>query len=116
MDILIPEAIILGLVVGLVFHRLVGYLAIPIVGLGAGVYWAATHMGDVEGGTADIFNNQAPELIADTALTFAFAGGEAALACWAMIALLNYLRVLMGNRRGRAALTGSAPRKPERPT
>ena len=116
MDILIPEAIIIGVVAGLVFDKLIGYLTIPIVGLGVGVWWAARHSGDIEGGTSDIFNNQAPELIADTALVFAFAGSEAALACWGTIALLGYVRVRMSNRRSRQAVRPLDREKPQRPT
>lgn len=116
MDILIPEAIIIGVVAGLVFHKLIGYLTIPVVGLAVGVWWAARHSGDIEGGTADIFNNQAPELIGETALVFAFAGAEAALACWGTIALLEYLQVRMSNRRRRQTISSPDRERPQRPT
>ena len=114
-NILITEAIVIGIAAGLILHRLLGYLTIPIVGLGVGVWWSALHVGDIEGGTADIFNNQAPQLIADTGFIFALSAGQAALACWATIAVIQNLRTRRARQRGRGA-TAPDPTKPQRPT
>ncbi len=116
MDILIPQAILAGLAAGILLHKVTGYFTIPIVSLGMGVFWAGEHAGDVAGGTADIFNNQAPELLGGTLVTFMLAGAQAGLACWVTIALLNYVYASAANRRARKALTGLDPQKPRRPT
>ncbi len=104
MDILIPEALLVGLAAGLLLRKAIGYLTIPVVGLGMGVFWAARHAGDISSGTADIFDNAAPELIADTALKFGLAAVQAALASWAAIASLNYLVARAANRRALRAI------------
>lgn len=116
MDFLIPEAIGLGVVAGLVLRRLIGYLTIPLVGLGAGVWWAARHAGDIEGGTSDIFDNQAPELLVQTGVMFAVAAGEAALACWATLALVDYLGTTRANRKANRSFNTTDHQRPQRPT
>lgn len=112
MDFLIPEAIVLGVVAGLLFRRLIGYLTVPLVGLGAGAWWAARQAGDIEGGTSDIFENRAPELLGETALTFAIAAAQAALACWLTLAVVGYLGTRRANRRAKRSLSTGDPRRP----
>lgn len=116
MEFLIPDAIVLGVVFGLLFRRLIGYLTIPLVGLGAGVWWAARQAGDIKGGTSDIFENQAPELLVETALTFALAAAQAALASWATMAVISYVVTRRSNRKADHTLSTGDRQGPQRPT
>lgn len=116
MGYLIPEAIMIGIAAGLVLRPLVGYLTVPLVGLGVGTWWAAREAGDVGAATADIFENQAPEALLSTSAIFALSAGQAAAAAWLTIAAIEWVHASKANRRMRERITPRDPGPPRRPT
>lgn len=116
MDLLIPEAIMIGIAAGLLLRTVIGYLTVPVVGLAVGTWWASREAGDVGAATADIFENQAPEALLSTSMIFALSAGQAALGAWLTIAFIDWALATRANQRARRRAIGSAPQKPQRPT